>query len=234
MTTITKLKSALAALQKNGEHLPVDFDYHFEAMEDLRSVIAEMEAGEPAFYGFMLKDECRVGICYTPGAPGGPNNELPTAYYTHPQPKVKPVQEPHKGCACRWDADDNRVATCERHQGWLDVVQEWADRARAAEAAAPQAMPVQEPVKFLANGMRFKLTGSAGCAASYIGFPPELGGRWVALVAAEDNCHLAAAPQAKPLTDEEIDRIVDEITSYKGEYPHAIARAIEAAHGIKP
>ena len=55
--------------------------------------------------------------------------------YTHPQPKAEPVQEPHKGCACRWDADDNRVATCERHQGWLDVVQEWADRARAAEAA---------------------------------------------------------------------------------------------------
>lgn len=39
-----------------------------------------------------------------------------------------------KGCACRWDADDNRVATCVRHQGWLDVVQEWADRARDAEA----------------------------------------------------------------------------------------------------
>jgi len=40
----------------------------------------------------------------------------------------------HKGCACRWDAEDNRVATCVRHQGWLDVVQEWADRARDAEA----------------------------------------------------------------------------------------------------
>jgi hypothetical protein len=43
--------------------------------------------------------------------------------------------EPHKGCACRWDADDNRVATCVRHQGWLDVVQEWADRAKDAESA---------------------------------------------------------------------------------------------------
>lgn len=44
--------------------------------------------------------------------------------------------EPHQGCACRWDADDNRVATCVRHQGWIDVVQEWADRARDAEANA--------------------------------------------------------------------------------------------------
>ena len=37
------------------------------------------------------------------------------------------------GCACRWDADDKRVATCVRHQGWLDVVAEWAERAKAAE-----------------------------------------------------------------------------------------------------
>lgn len=38
-------------------------------------------------------------------------------------------------CNCRWDADDNRVATCARHQGWLDVVSEWAERAKAAEKA---------------------------------------------------------------------------------------------------
>lgn len=45
------------------------------------------------------------------------------------------------GCACRWDANDNRVATCVRHQGWLDVVSEWADRAKAAEAALQSAQP---------------------------------------------------------------------------------------------
>lgn len=37
------------------------------------------------------------------------------------------------GCACRWDKYDNQVHTCERHQGWLDVVHEWAERAKAAE-----------------------------------------------------------------------------------------------------
>lgn len=47
----------------------------------------------------------------------------------------KPVNQMLQGCACRWDADDNRVATCVRHQGWLDVVQEWAERAKAAEQA---------------------------------------------------------------------------------------------------
>jgi len=43
-------------------------------------------------------------------------------------------QEPVAGCACRWNHEDNRVVTCERHQGWLDVIAEWADRAREAEA----------------------------------------------------------------------------------------------------
>ena len=34
------------------------------------------------------------------------------------------------GCACRWDENDNRVLTCVRHQGWLDVVEEWATTAK--------------------------------------------------------------------------------------------------------
>ena len=67
--------------------------------------------------------------------------------YTAPQPAAPAVPQ---GCACRWGADDKRIATCERHQGWLDVVQEWAARARDAEvklAAAPQppAVPGRPP-----------------------------------------------------------------------------------------
>ena len=52
-----------------------------------------------------------------------------------------PVQE-HHGCACRWNDEGDRTATCERHQGWLEVIAEWAERARKAEAklkAAPTA-----------------------------------------------------------------------------------------------
>jgi len=50
---------------------------------------AKQGYGEPAFHGFMDKNDCCVHICYTPWAAGGPNNELPTAYYTTPQqPKV--------------------------------------------------------------------------------------------------------------------------------------------------
>jgi len=45
-----------------------------------------------------------------------------------------PAQQEHKGCACRWDSEGDRTVTCERHQGWLEVIAEWADRAREAEA----------------------------------------------------------------------------------------------------
>lgn len=49
--------------------------------------------------------------------------------YTSP-----PVQqETVAGCACRWSSEGDRVVTCERHQGWLEVIAEWADRARDAE-----------------------------------------------------------------------------------------------------
>ena len=47
-----------------------------------------------------------------------------------------------------------------------------------------------------------------------------------------------AQPQRKPLTDEEIGKIVDTHTTDDGGYDiccsgHGVARAIEAAHGIK-
>lgn len=60
--------------------------------------------------------------------------------------QAEPAKEESHGCACRWDADDNRVATCVRHQGWLDVVQEWSGRARDAEA--PQVAQQAEQVPF--------------------------------------------------------------------------------------
>lgn len=52
--------------------------------------------------------------------------------------------EPVTGCACRWDSNDNRVVTCERHQGWLEVIAEWAGRAREAEAKIKAAPPAAQ------------------------------------------------------------------------------------------
>ena len=46
-----------------------------------------------------------------------------TPPYTHPAPQAVPAEDLH-GCACRWDKDDNRVATCVRHQGWLDAMKD--------------------------------------------------------------------------------------------------------------
>ena len=48
-----------------------------------------------------------------------------------------------------------------------------------------------EPVAFLANGTRFKISYDSRQSGGQIhGIPPELGGRWVAFVAADDDCHL--------------------------------------------
>lgn len=70
-----------------------------------------------------------------------------------------------KGCACRWDKEDIRVQTCERHQGWLEVVHEWAERAKEAErqlASAPTiqpTQPVQEREAFIAAAKRAGMEG---------------------------------------------------------------------------
>jgi hypothetical protein len=62
------------------------------AITAIKAALAQPEQ-EPAFYGFLCEEECCVYICYSPCGPGGPNNELPTAYYTSP-PQRKPEQEP--------------------------------------------------------------------------------------------------------------------------------------------
>jgi hypothetical protein len=73
-----------------------------------------------------------------------------------PKPPANALGGEATGCACRWNAEDVRVTTCERHQGWLDVVEEWATRARTAEAAlaappAPVAQPAAGVAEFVAK-----------------------------------------------------------------------------------
>lgn len=46
---------------------------------------------------------------------------------------ISPAEQNHTGCACRWNDEGDRVITCARHEGWLEVIAEWADRAREAE-----------------------------------------------------------------------------------------------------
>jgi hypothetical protein len=86
------------------------------------------------------------------------------------------------------------------------------------DAALEQALAaptVQEPVKFLVNGTRFKMsffgfdqpddddhgeTDVGTYVSCFDNFSKELDGRWVALVAAEDDCHLKlTTPPAAPV-----------------------------------
>jgi hypothetical protein len=71
-----------------------------------------------------------------------------------------------------------------------------------------------EPVKFLANGTRFKLSylddydeDGEPTGATYVscfeGFEKELDGRWVALVAAENDCHMNLTTNASALAAEQ-------------------------------
>jgi hypothetical protein len=46
---------------------------------------------------------------------------------------ITPAEQGPTGCACRWDSEGDRIVTCARHEGWLEVIAEWADRAREAE-----------------------------------------------------------------------------------------------------
>lgn len=59
---------------------------------------------------------------------------------------------------------------------------------------------------YLAGGTRYKVSHDSSPTSVIRGLPAYLNGRWVALVAAEDNCHLlrAVAPMAA-LTAEQIE-----------------------------
>ena len=74
--------------------------------------------------------------------------------------------------------------------------------AEYAAAPEPLAQPEQKPVKFLAYGSRFKISYDKRQSSGKIDcIPAELGGRWVALVAAEDDCHLnlLSPPKRQPM-----------------------------------
>lgn len=67
-----------------------------------------------------------------------------------------------------------------------------ASLAKAKEQAAVLAklQAQSDPVQFLANGTRFKTTLLADGSVRITGLPYELAGRWVALIAAENDCHM--------------------------------------------
>lgn len=77
------------------------------------------------------------------------------------------------------------------------------------------------PVQFLCDATRFKVCRHEGDGAARIyGLPSELNGRWVALVAADDNCHLAAA-RSQPVREPQ-EEVAIKVTVLTNEHPEGI------------
>ena len=141
---IEQMLEAVVASQAYAEAGSQDSFTLDNAITAARAYLAAPEQSEPIRE--LEQGREPVAIVKWAGYPDGTCNVLwktsvpnDTLLYTRPAPKApeqsEPVNQMLQGCACRWDADDNRVATCVRHKGWLDVVQEWSDRAKAAEQA---------------------------------------------------------------------------------------------------
>lgn len=90
-------------------------------------------------------------------------------------------------------------------QNYCDKKQEVESlKARVKELEAALAQPEQEPVHFLANGVRYKVTHQGYYGCSIVGLPENLNGQWVALVEATDSKHLnCIAPQESTKPEQE-------------------------------
>jgi len=106
-----------------------------------------------------------------------------------------------------------------------------AERVKELLAAEPEA----EPVKFLCDATRFKVTGSKAEGMIY-GLPQNLIGKWVAFVDADNGQHLKYTkpePSRKPMKEEEIIQgvTVDTSDDFHAGYWAGI-RFAEKHHGI--
>lgn len=106
---------------------------------------------------------------------------------------------------------------CNKCNTALDDVKWWAGGMGAQLARAIKAEDERDALKaarpvgdmtYLANGTRFKIVRDNPFDCKLYGLPKELSGRWVALVPAEDDCHLAARsqPVLEPLTSEQLEQ----------------------------
>lgn len=121
----------------------------------------------------------------------------------------------------------DRLRHCAKHTG-LDAVVELLNEAAAHIEGLNSIPKVQggEPVPFLLNGTRFKMSFQTDLDADldpittltcFNNFQNQLDGRWVALVAAEDDVHLklstpqpAQATQAE-VTDEQVAKALESV-----------------------
>ncbi|HEY6018887.1 MAG TPA: hypothetical protein VIY48_03060 [Candidatus Paceibacterota bacterium] len=74
----------------------------------------------------------------------------------------------------------------------------------------------QEPVDYFCNATRFK-ADALGCIKAW----PELAGRWVALVPAEDDCHLR---YTRPIPPADVAELQQQATDWRKKYEKEFAR----------
>ena len=70
--------------------------------------------------------------------------------------KEKPQEA---GCACRWrNGEDKPYTRCGLHQGWFEVIAEWAERAKAAESKLAACERERDRSQSFAEGLQAELT----------------------------------------------------------------------------
>lgn len=101
--------------------------------------------------------------------------------------------------------------------------------------AQPELTDAQERDMFLVNGTRFKLSfskrGNVNCLWNYA---EQLNGRWVALVAAEDDCHLQASALRTALAQPEPEPVAWQYELKAGEYVYASERNFDERYSPRP
>ena len=109
MTTITlpraTVEQALEALKKNTKHLPVDFDYHFEALAALRAALAQQAEPVASLNAWAADRLARHGIqaCLYPNCVGGQSGTVCHKHCPTPCPDCRGLGYDASGqlCGCQ-------------------------------------------------------------------------------------------------------------------------------------
>ena len=207
------MKLALEALEDKQSDDPYPYSLESKAITALREALAEQPAQQEIDWKDQYEKQKRRA-------------DMWVAKYEAdigPLEKAGPMaaqQEPKQSdIFCGVDFADGLLSVSVLRRRADDV----AELLHLEQIALPLAkQPAQqEPVAFLANGTRFKISYDSRQSGGQIhGIPPELGGRWVAFVAADDDCHLKlTSPPAQRtwvgLTEGEVDDLSREMV--KGE-----------------
>jgi len=219
---IEKLNFALAALEN-----PNEVDYLCEqALDALRSVIAEMEAAEPVAWR-VLESRSRYALYFhKPSADRAGEIQTPRTFpeplYTHPQPKTEPVAWMAKSKSGNVRFTNIGISADELEKmGW-----------KITPLTTFAAQPKAEPTKCVKCGDELMSSFTNTCYAC-----KQKADRAPCRITTDGVCEAIECFEdeqpKKPLSVLQIRDIRDTFDKDEPISLVAFARAIEAAHGIK-